>query len=87
MLRRALAASHPPIAASRFQFLADWQPYCLNPIADLELGLDILYNHINSAFEGPVTASANGTIPPGLFTARDQNVLSGALRIQRNFVP
>ena len=58
-----------------------------NPIADLELGLDILYNHINSAFEGPVTVSANGTIPPGLFTARDQNVLSGALRIQRNFVP
>ena len=50
----------------RFQFLADWKPTVWNPIADLELGLDILYNHINSAFEGPVTVSANGTIPPGL---------------------
>ena len=57
------------------------------PVSGLELGLDVLYNHINSAFEGPVNVSANGTIPSGLFNARDQNVLSGAFRIQRNFVP
>jgi hypothetical protein len=49
--------------------------------------LDILYNHINSAFEGPVAVAANGTVPSGLFNARDQNVLSGAFRIQRSFVP
>jgi hypothetical protein len=49
--------------------------------------LDILYNHINSAFEGPVNVSANGTIPAGPFSAHDQNVLSGVFRIQRSFVP
>jgi hypothetical protein len=57
------------------------------PAAGLELGLDILYNHINSAFEGPVNVSANGTIPAGPFSAHDQNVLSGVFRIQRSFVP
>lgn len=50
------------------------------PATGLELGLDILYNHINSAFEGPVTVSANGTVPSGLFSARDQNVLSGVFQ-------
>jgi hypothetical protein len=31
--------------------------------------------------------SANGSVPSGLFTVASQGVLSGALRIQRNFVP
>jgi hypothetical protein len=57
------------------------------PAAGLELGVDVLYNHINSAFQGPVTVSANGTIPAGPFNARDQDVLSGVFRIQRSFVP
>jgi len=57
------------------------------PVASLELGLDVLYNHINSGFAGPVNVSANGTIPAGTFTAGDQDVWSGAFRIQRNFVP
>ena len=47
------------------------------PVSGLELGLDILYNHINSGFAGPVTVSANGTVPSGVFNARDQDVLSG----------
>jgi len=53
----------------------------------LELGLDVLYNHINTGFAVPVNVSANGTIPGGIFTASDQDVWSGAFRIQRNFVP
>lgn len=57
------------------------------PASGLELGLDVLYNHINSGFAGPVTVSANGTVPPGVFNARDQDVLSAAFRIQRSFVP
>ena len=87
MLSSSAGGFTPANCSPDFSFWQIGSRTVWNPIADLELGLDILYNHINSAFEGPVTASANGTIPPGLFTARDQNVLSGALRIQRNFVP
>lgn len=58
-----------------------------SPEPGLDMGVELLYNHINSAFEGPVTVSANGTIPSGIFTASDQSVLSGVFRIQRNFVP
>jgi Porin subfamily len=43
-----------------------------SPVPSLELGLDLLYNHINSGFTGPVQVAANGTVPTGLFNARDQ---------------
>jgi hypothetical protein len=55
------------------------------PLAGLELGVEVLYNRINTGFSGPVNVSANGAIPAGTFTASDQNVWSGAFRIQRNF--
>ena len=58
-----------------------------NPVRELDLGVDILYNKINTAFGGPVTLSANGTAPAGPYTAKDTDVLSAVFRIQRNFVP
>ena len=58
-----------------------------SPASSLDIGLDLLYNHVDTAFAGPVAVSANGTVPAGLFNATGQGVLSGALRIQRNFVP
>ena len=58
-----------------------------NPVRELDLGVDILYNRINTAFAGPVTLSANGTAPAGPYTAKDTDVLSAVFRIQRNFVP
>jgi hypothetical protein len=53
----------------------------------LDIGLEVLYNRVNTAFAGPVAVSANGTLPAGVLTASDQNVVSGAFRIQRNFLP
>jgi hypothetical protein len=47
----------------------------------------VIYSQINSAFAGPVTLTANGTIPAGPFTARDVNFVSGVFRVQRNFLP
>ncbi len=58
-----------------------------SPTSGLDIGLDVLYNHVDTAFSGPVTVAANGTVPGGAFNATGQGVLSGALRIQRNFVP
>jgi hypothetical protein len=77
----------PTICNPDFSFWQIGSRTVWTPASGLEVGLDILYNHINSAFEGPVTVSANGTVPPGVMNARDQNVLSAAFRIQRNFVP
>jgi porin-like protein len=58
-----------------------------NPVPSLDLGVEILYNRINTAFAGPVSVSANGTIPAGPFTASDQGVVSAVFRAQRNFLP
>jgi hypothetical protein len=58
-----------------------------NPVRMLDLGVEVLWNHINTAFAGPVTVSANGTIPAGVFVAQDQDVLSAVFRVQRNFLP
>jgi hypothetical protein len=58
-----------------------------NPVRELDLGLDILFNRINTAFAGPVALSANGTVPAGPFTAADANVISAVFRVQRNFLP
>jgi porin-like protein len=58
-----------------------------NAVKELDIGVDILYNHINTAFAGPVTLAANGTVPGGPFTAKDAQVLSAVFRVQRNFVP
>ena len=58
-----------------------------NPVRDLDLGVDILFNRINTGFAGPVNLSANGTVPAGPFTAADTNVISAVFRVQRNFLP
>jgi len=58
-----------------------------SPVASLDIGVEVIYNRVNTAFAGPVAISANGTLPAGVLTASDQGELSGAFRIQRNFVP
>jgi hypothetical protein len=58
-----------------------------SPVRDLDVGLDVLYNNINTAFSGPVAVSANGSVPAGTFNASRQGVISAAFRIQRNFMP
>jgi hypothetical protein len=49
--------------------------------------VELLYNHIDTAFAGPVIVAANGTQPAGLRTASDQGVVSALFRVQRNFLP
>jgi hypothetical protein len=53
----------------------------------LDIGVDVLYNRIDTAFGGPVNVSANGTQPAGLRFAKDEGVLSAIVRVQRNFLP
>src|SRR5690242_9189911 len=59
-----------------------------NPHPDLDIGVDVLWTHLNTAYKGAnATLGANGARPAGVYTIDDQDVLSVMFRIQRNFLP
>jgi len=58
-----------------------------NPHPDLDIGVDVMWDHLNTAFGGTATLAANGARPGGTYTIADQDVLSVMFRIQRNFLP
>src|SRR5262249_37262622 len=63
-----------------------------NPHPDLDIGVDVLWSHLNTAFRGPVAAIAASGARPGCVSAiggcqvDDQDVLSVMFRIQSNFL-
>ena len=64
-----------------------------NPVPQLDIGLDIVYTKLNTAFKGPANFAANGSRPActnaapgnGGCSVEDQGVLSAMFRWQRNF--
>jgi hypothetical protein len=70
-----------------------WEAYTRtqwNPVPQLDIGLQVMYTHHNTAFKGPAAFVANGSRPAipvvdGLID--DQNVWSAMFRWQRNFYP
>ena len=52
----------------------------------LDIGLEVLYTKLNTAFKGPATVAANGS-RPGVTQIDDQDVWSAMFRWQRNFYP
>jgi hypothetical protein len=64
-----------------------------NPVAQLDIGLDILYTHVNTAYQGPAIIAPTGARPgtgPGfgpINTIDDTDVWSFFFRWQRNFFP
>jgi len=60
----------------------------VNPHPDLDIGLDVLWNHLNTAYKGNgVSIGPSGARPGGVYFLDDQEVLSVMFRIQRNFLP
>jgi hypothetical protein len=57
-----------------------------NPVPQLDIGLEILYSKLNTAFKGPATVAANGSRPV-VTSIEDQDVWSAMFRWQRNFYP
>ena len=57
-----------------------------NPVPQLDIGLEILYSKLNTAFKGPANVAANGS-RPGVTQIDDQDVWSAMFRWQRNFYP
>jgi hypothetical protein len=58
-----------------------------NPHPDLDIGVDVLWTHLNTAYKGPATIAASGARPAGPYTLDDQDIVSVMFRIQRNFLP
>jgi Porin subfamily len=64
-----------------------------NPTPNLDIGLDIAYTRLNTAFKGPANLVANGSRPACTNSAvlacsvDDQDVWSAIFRWQRNFYP
>jgi hypothetical protein len=69
-----------------------------NPHPDLDIGVDVLWSHLNTAYKGLGNPTALGTVngvalptngarPSTIATLEDQDVLSVMFRIQRNFLP
>jgi Porin subfamily len=57
-----------------------------NPVAQLDIGLEVLYTKLNTAFKGPANVAVNAT-RPAVNLIDDQGVWSAFLRWQRNFYP
>ena len=57
-----------------------------NPVPQLDIGLDLLYTHNNTAYSGAAVVATNGARPP-VFVIDDTDVWSAFFRWQRNFYP
>jgi hypothetical protein len=65
-----------------------------NPVPDLDVGFDVGWVHLNTAFAGTASLNAFGTPfqqnatgrPQGLYTIDNQDIYSVMFRIQRNFL-
>jgi Porin subfamily len=65
-----------------------------NPVPDIDVGLDLSWAHLNTAFAGTANLNAFGTPfqqnatgrPPGLYNITNQDIYSAVFRIQRNFL-
>jgi Porin subfamily len=65
-----------------------------NPVPDIDIGFDLSYIRLNTAFEGTAVLGSLGTPfqsnalgrPSGLYNIDNQNIYSAMFRIQRNFL-
>jgi Porin subfamily len=59
-----------------------------NPHPYLDIGVEVLWTHLNTAFAGPgATNAAQGANPAQVVNIEDQDVLSVMGRVQYNFLP
>jgi hypothetical protein len=61
-----------------------------NPVANLDIGVEILYSQVNTNFDPSLTRlsfGGSGGRAAGLYTPSSEGVWSGVFRVQRNFWP
>ena len=58
-----------------------------NPHPDLDVGVDVQWTHLNTAYKGTAVLGVNGARPAGTYAIDDQDIVAVMFRIQRNFLP
>jgi porin-like protein len=58
-----------------------------NPVQNLDLGVEVMYNRLQSGFAGNAIVNANVAQPTQNLAVKDQDVVSAIFRAQRNFWP
>jgi hypothetical protein len=58
-----------------------------NPVANLDVGVEVAYTKVNTAFGGPGTILGGNGLAGGNYLIDDQSVWSAAVRVQRSFWP
>ena len=58
-----------------------------NPVANLDVGVEVAYTKVNTAFGGNAVFVGAQGLPTAPILVDDQNVWSAAFRVQRNFWP
>jgi len=58
-----------------------------NPVENLDVGVEIAYTKVNTAWAGVGDVAAVSGLARGLYNIDDQNVWSAAIRVQRSFWP
>ena len=57
-----------------------------NPVPDVDIGFDLSWYHMNTAFAGQANLPQNGARPGGTYSISNQDVVSAFFRFQRNFL-
>ena len=71
-----------------FSFAAASTRTAWNPHPALEIGLDLIWYHLDSAFSGgAVISSPNGARPPGPYAFQNQDNFFAVLRVQKTVLP
>ena len=84
-----IAAFTPGVGNSCNPDYSFWEAYTRtqwNPVPQLDIGLQVMYTHHNTAYKGPAAVAANGS-RPAIALIDDQNIWSAMFRWQRNFYP
>jgi len=58
-----------------------------NPVANLDIGVEVAYNKVDTAFGGAASLVGANGLAPGVYAVEDQSYWSGAIRVQRSFWP
>jgi hypothetical protein len=71
----------------------DWSMWRLgsrvmwNPVQNLDVGVEVFYSKVNTAFEGMQVRGTTAQGLGGVYNIGDENLWSAAFRVQRNFWP
>jgi hypothetical protein len=93
-----LVSCSPAVGAAQAHLVPgcnpDWSSWRIgsrtmwNPVQNLDVGVEVFYSKVNTAFAGLPVA---GTVAQGLggntYVVQDENVWNAAFRVQRNFWP